>query len=183
MKKILVVLLAVLLFALPVMAQEKDNPVVTNWEGDMEDSFIEKEYAGQFYLFPDYGIQFLVPAGLDPMELTEEDTENSVFGAFASEEGHSIFAQLLNYGVDTLEEVAMFEKEQRGDDMHFAGYYVLNGLNAIIFMDSESDVLVANIETSAPQNFIKITISPISNENLNALSGYILASIQPYSEE
>ena len=151
MKKILVVLLAVLLFALPVMAQEKDNPIVTNWEGDME--------------------------------LTEEHNENSVFGAFASEEGHSIFAQLLNYGVDTLEEVAMFEKEQRGDDMHFAGYYVLNGLNAIIFMDSESDVLVANIETSAPQNFIKITISPISDENLNALSGYILASIQPYSEE
>ena len=77
----------------------------------------------------------------------------------------------------------MFEKEQRGDDMHFAGYYVLNGLNAIIFMVSESDVLVANIETSAPQNFIKITISPISDEDLNALSGYILASIQPYSEE
>ena len=185
MKKLFIVLLAVLLFALPVMAQEQDTPVEISWEGEMEDSFIEKEYAGKFYLFEDYGIQFLVPGGMEPVELDEEDEAHGVFAYFEvpdAPEMH-IVAQFLDYGVDTLEEVAMFEKEQRGDDMLFGGYYVLNGLNAIMFVDTDSDAMICNIGTSSPQQFIKITLTPISNEELNARSGYILASIQPYSAE
>lgn len=183
MKKLFIVLLAVLLFALPVMAQEIDNPVVTNWEGDMEDSFIEAEIPGKFYLFADYGIQFLVPGGFEPMELDEEDETHGVFAFFQAENGNHIVAQYLDYGVDTLEDVAMFEKESRGDDMKFAGFYRINGLDAIIFADTASDALICNIGTSAPQQFIKMTLSPISDEEFNAVSGYIMASIQPLEED
>ena len=184
MKKVLFVLLALCLFVVPVMAQEIDNPVVINWEGDLEDAFIEREYAGKFYLFPDYGIQFLVPAGLDPMELNDEDAELGIFAFFMTEnEEMQVAAQFLDYELETLEEVAMWEKQNRGDDMKFAGFYKINGLDAIIFVDTESDVLVANVATSVPKHFIKVTISPISNEELNSLSGFITGSIMPYSPE
>ena len=184
MKKVLFVLLALCLFVVPAMAQEKDNPVVVDWEEDLEQAFIEKEYVGKFYLFPDYGIQFLVPGGLDPMELTEEDAERGIFAYFMTEnEEMQVVAQFLDYELETLEEVAMWEKQNRGDDMKFAGFYKINGLDAIIFVDTESDVLVVNVATSVPNNFIKITIAPISNEELNSLSGFITGSIMPIPEE
>lgn len=184
MKKILFLILALCLLVVPVMAQEQDNPVVVNWEEDLEQSFIEKEYAGKFYLFPDFGIQFLVPAGLEPLELTEDDTQRGVFAVFTTEdESMEVIAQFLDYEVETLEEVAMLEKENRGDDMHFAGFYQLNGLNAIIFADTNTDALVANIATTVPNHFIKLTIQPISNEELNSFSGYITGSVMPCSEE
>ncbi len=188
MKKVLFVLLALCLFVVPVMAQESpDNPVVTNWEGDLEDSFIEKEYAGKFYLFADYGLQFLVPSDpvpFEPQDLTEEDAEHGVFAVFmTADEKNQILASFLNYGVETLEEVAMIEKENRGDNMKFGGYYQFNGLNAILFMDTNSDVLVAVISTTAEGQYIKIALSSISDENVNAVSGYIMGSIQPYSAE
>lgn len=184
MKKILMVLFALMLFVLPVMAQEIDNPEIVDWEGEMENSFIEKGYAGQFYIFEDYGLQFLVPAGLEPVELSEEDQENGVIGLFATEDfSVQIIASFLNYGVETLEEVAAMEKDARGDNMKFLGYYVINGLNGILFADTANDTFVCNISTSVPENFIKIVLTPISNEDLNALSGYIMASIMPYSEQ
>lgn len=184
MKKLLIVLLALCLFAVPVMAQTQEEPVVTVWEGDLENSFIEAGIAAKFYVFGDYGIQFLVPAGFEPVELTEEHAAHGIFGAFTNEDnGWEIVASFLDYGVDTLEEVAMLEKEARGDNMKFGGFYQINGLNAIIFADVNNDTLVVNVSTSVPQNFIKICLSPISDEVFNSVTGYITGSIQPYSKE
>ena len=82
MKRFIVVLLAVLLFALPVMAQEEDNPVVLTWEGDIEDTFVKEGLSGTIYNINDLGIKFLVPEGLEPTEVSEADMEeNGVFAA------------------------------------------------------------------------------------------------------
>lgn len=184
MKKLIIVLLALCLFAVPVMAQTQEDPKVVNWEEDLEQSFIDAGLAGQFYLFGDYGLQFLVPAGLEPVELTEEHAAHGIFGAFAAEDSdRQIVASYLDYGVDTLEDVAQLEKQARGDNMKFGGFYVVNGLNAILFVDTNSDVLVVNIAATAPQQFIKLTIGPVSDEGLNALTGYFVGSIKPYDPE
>jgi len=186
MKRFIVVLLAVLLFALPVMAQEEDNPVVLTWEGDIEDTFVKEGLSGTIYDINDLGIKFLVPEGLEPTEVSEADMEeNGVFAAFLSEDGKKqIIVSFRDLEVDTLGDVALLARDSIGEEnFHYGGFYRFNGLNGIVFMDANRDQLTAAIGTTEPQHFIQITMLPISNEEMNALSGFVLGSIQPYSAE
>ena len=185
MKKFLLVLFAVLLFAIPVIAQEEDNPVVLTWEDDIENVFIENGHSGTFYNIPDLGIKLLVPEGLEPVELTEtEINENGLAAAFVNEDSSKqIIVSLRDLGVDNLYDLSILARDSIGEGFKYGGFYKLNGLNAIVFMNTERDELTAAISTTEPQYFIQVSILPISDEDMNILSGFILGSIQPYTEE
>ena len=94
MKKMMAGLLAscMLLSAAPAYAAETEAaaPVEINWS-DVTDAL---EAAGQdplemgdFYTFNDIACMMWAPHGLEPQELTEEDTENGMIAYFSTEEG------------------------------------------------------------------------------------------------
>jgi len=184
MKKVLFVLLALCLFVVPVMAQETpDDPVVLNWD-ELADQYVEAGFSGTLYAFNDLGIRLLIPEGYEQQELSEESIENGIEGAFVTEDGEKqIIISLRDLGVETLEEVALLAKDSFGEDFHYGGYYKLNGLNSIMFMNSDTEELTVAVSTTEPNYFIQVSIRPMTDEDVNAQSGYIIGSIQPLEEE
>lgn len=181
MKKIILVLFALCLFALPVMAQTIDDPAVTTWD-ELVDSFLEKGYEGTFYNFTNLGFSILIPSGFTDIEITEALEEKGIVGYFEGEEDESnlILVIIRDLGVETLGEVAEMAVENL--DAQFAGYYKINGFDAIIFADEINDEVVCVIPTNLEGTFIQVSVQPISDELMNAYSGYIFGSLQPFAE-
>lgn len=181
MKKLFLVLLALCLFVVPALAQTEDDPVVTNWE-DLEEDFIATGYSGKFYTFADLGIQFLVPGGLEPLELSEENLEKGFAGIFLSEDESIMLAvSMRDLECETLTEVAELAVSS-SDKIKFGGYYKINGFDAIMFYNEETDQMTCAIPTTADGYFIQVSLNPMTNEEINKLSGFIFGSIQPFEE-
>lgn len=182
MKKILIIVLALCLFVIPAMAQTQDNPTVANWE-DLEEDFIATGYSGTFYTLNDYGIQLLIPGGLEPVELTDEQLEDGFVALFGTDDG-SVYIPVTfrDLECETLPEVA--EMALTGhEERQFGGFYKINGLDAILLYDGGTDHLIVVIPTSLDSHYLQVSITPISNEEINSLSGFIIGSIQPIPEE
>ena len=182
MKNLLILVLAFCLISIPAMAQTQENPTVANWE-DLEEDFIATGYSGTFYTLNDYGIQLLIPGGLEPVELSEEQREDGFVAIFATDDG-SIFIAVTfrDLECETLPEVA--EMALTGhEERKFGGFYKLNGLDAILLFDGAADQLTAVIPTTLDMHYLQVSITPISNEKVNSLSGFIIGSIQPIPEE
>ena len=182
MKKLFAVLLSLCLFVIPAMAQTQDNPQEMTWE-ELEESFQETGYGGQFWNIPSLGISIMIPNGLEQTELSEESIENGFVEIFATEDASvAVMISYRDLGCETLEEVAELVVETI-EDAKFGGFYRINGLDAILFMNPGNDDLTAAIGTTEPGHYIQVSIKPISNEEINSLSGYILGSIQPLEED
>lgn len=182
MKKLLIVFLALCLFVLPVMAQTQDEPQEITWE-ELEESFAETGYGSSFWNIPSLGIQILIPDGLDQTDLSQEQIDDGFVEIFATED-RSV-AVLLSYrdlGCETLADVEELVLENI-EDAQILGYFVINGLDALMFLNPGNDDLTVAIGTTEPENFIQVSIKPISNEEINKLSGFIFGSIQPLTEE
>ena len=81
MKKLFVVLMALCLFVLPVMAQTQDAPQEINW-ADLEESFAETGYGSKFYDISELGFKILIPDGLDPIELSQDNIDHGFVRIF-----------------------------------------------------------------------------------------------------
>ena len=183
MKKLLFVLLALCLFVIPVMAQTADDPQVINWS-DLEDDFEASKFGGTIYNIADLGIQFLVPNGLNPVDLSDASKEDGAVAAFLDETGTlSEVIYFRDLDVDTLTEVAELASRTMGG-FKFPGYFKVNGFDAIMIYSGETDELITVIPTDQPQLFIQLALKPISqSEDLNSVSGFIFGSLSPYSED
>lgn len=182
MKKLFIALLALCLFVLPAMAQTQDDPVAITWE-ELEESFIETGYSGAFWNFPSLGISILIPGGLDPYDLSEEAIASGYEGIFTTEdESVAVMISYRDLGCETLADVEDLIAENM-ENATILGYYTINGLYSLMFMNPANDDLTVAIGTTEPGNYIQVSIKPISNEELNKLSGFILGSIQPLAEE
>ena len=52
-----------------------------------------------------------------------------------------------------------------------------------MFLNPGNEDLTVAIGTVDPEYYIQVSIKPISNEEINKLSGFILGSIMPMEEE
>ena len=183
MKKLFIVLLALCLFVVPAMAQTQDNPQEITWE-ELEESFAETGYNYDFWNINDHGFQIMIPAGLDPIELSQENIDNGFVAVFATEDQDvQVLISYRNLGCETLAELEQLVVENI-ENAQIVGYYVINGLNALMFLNPGDEDLTAAIGTTEPGYFIQVSIKPvISNEEINKLSGFIFGSIQPLAEE
>ena len=182
MKKIILVLFALCLFVIPAMAQTPDNPQVMTWE-ELEESFVEKGGSGSFYNFAKLGFSVMIPDGLEQMELSDESIENGFVDLFANQEDTSMRVLVIvrDLGVTSLEELAQAVVDNMNAQV--AGFYNINGFDAIIFYDTDNNEIVCVIPTNAESTFIQIAVQPADNETMNALSGYIFGSLRPYEGE
>lgn len=182
MKKIFVVLLALCLFVIPVMAQTQDNPEEINW-ADLEESFAETGYNYDFWDIPRLGITMMIPGGLNQTELSQENIDDGFVEIFATDDfSIAVLLSLRDLGCETLDELEDLVAENI-ENAQILGYYRINGLNALMFLNPGNEDLTVAIPTDAPGNFIQVSIKPITNEEINKLSGFIFGSIQPLAEE
>ena len=174
--------MALCLFVLPVMAQTQDEPKEITW-AELEESFIETGYKGAFWNFPSLGISMMIPGGLDQTELSQEAVDRGFVDIFATEdESVVIMISYRDLGCETLADVEELVLENL-EGAYIIGYYKLNGLGALMFVNPENDDLTVAIGTTEPGYYIQVSIKPISNEEINSLSGFIFGSIMPYTEE
>ena len=182
MKKLFIVLLALCLFALPAMAQTQDDPQSITWE-ELEESFVKTGYSGAFWDFPSLGISMMIPGGLDQTDLSQEAVDRGFVDIFTTEdESVAIMISYRDLGCETLAEVEELVSENL-ENAHILGYYTLNGLGSLMFMNPDNDDLTVAIGTTEPGYYIQVSIKPSSNEEINSLSGFIFGSIMPYTEE
>lgn len=182
MKKLLVVLLALCIFVMPAMAQTPDDPQIVNWE-DLEESFIETGYGGDFWNLPSLGISLLIPKGLDQVELSQEDIDDGFVSVFATEDLNvQVLISLRDLECDTLVDVYHLV-ENNIENAQFAGFFRYNGLDALMFLNPATEDLTSVIPTVDDGYYIQVSIKPITNEEINKLSGFIFGSIMPMSEE
>ena len=182
MRKIFFVLLALCLFVVPVMAQTPDNPQVINWS-DLEDSFIETGYSGKFYDYESLGFRIMIPGGLNQAEeLSEDLVEREFIDLFATEDREISVAVTYRFlDCATLEDVAALVQESI-EGAQFAGFFVINGLDALMFLDPGNETMTTAFGTTEEGHYVQVSITPITNQEINSLSGYIFGSIQPLSE-
>ncbi len=182
MKKLLVVLLALCLFALPVMAQTQDQPQEITW-AELEESFAETGYNYDFWNIPRLGITMMIPAGLEQMELSQDYIDNGFVEIFATEDQSvAVMLTLRDLGCETLADVEQLVLENI-EDAQILGYFVINGLDALMFLNPGNEDLTVAIGMTDPGHYIQVSIKPITNEEINKLSGFIFGSIQPLEEE
>lgn len=103
---------------------------------------------------------------------------------FATEDQNvRVLISYRNLGCETLADLEELITENV-ENATIAGYYVINGLDALIFLNPADEDLTAAIGTTEPGYFIQVSLEPvISNEEINKLSGFIFGSIQPLTEE
>ncbi len=182
MKTIYVVLLALCLFVLPVMAQTQDNPQVISW-ADLEESFAETGYNYDFWNIPRLGISMMIPAGLEQTELSQENIDNGFVEIFATEDQSvAVLLSLRDLGCETLADVEQLVVENI-ENAQILGYYRINGLDALMFLNPANEDLTVAIGMTDPGYYIQASIKPITNEEINKLSGFIFGSIMPLEEE
>lgn len=181
MKKLVLVVFMLCLLAIPAIGQTIDSPVTTTWE-ELEESFIETGYGADFYDINDFGFRILIPNGLEPVELSDEQIKNGFIVDFANED-HSaaVIVVYRDMQCESLEELADYIAENLGEDK-IAGYYRMNGLDGLVFVNPENEELVCALKATEGGYFVQVSIQPTSNEELNKLSGFIFGSIQKIEE-
>ena len=182
MKKMLFVLLALCLFVVPAMAQTQDNPEVINWE-DLEEALEKSPYGGRIFNNEFLGISYFVPNGLNQVELTEEQNNDGIMDAYVDETGtiQELFI-LRQMPFSTLEEFADFVSEN-SKESKVLGYYKINGFDALMIVNGETEEMITVINTTTEGYFIQVSLKPMSQESVNAISGFVFGSITPYSAE
>lgn len=187
MKKMMAGLLAscMLLSAAPAYAAETEAaaPVEVNWS-DVTDAL---EAAGQdplemgdFYTFNDIACMMWAPHGLEPQELTEEDTENGMIAYFSTEEGDAAASVVY---VDLGGEDLAYYKGLLAEDEDVSDLsdIVINGINGIGYDLKDKDSRSVAFETDSGY-VLEFTFAPVSDENFESVLTMMMASIQPEQE-
>ena len=168
MKKLfaLVVVLVLALSAVSAFAAEM------NWS-DVEETASQIE--GDFVTFDEIAVKIWMPAVLQAVELTDEDTQNGYIGYFMTEdESAAVAVQYVNTDGMTLEEYAA-QLEEAGLTGIETG--TVNGLPCVSYDNPESDATSISFTTEAGY-ILEVTCSPMSDEGFAATATLIAASIQ-----
>jgi len=180
MKKVLVIMLAVLMLTFSaVCAQETDTVQEINWE-DIATAAEETIQAGSFYKVSDLGIMMWVPDALHETELTDEDIDNGYISYMTTEDGDAVVAVILaDAGVESLE--AWMDTLSGYDDITKLENGLINGLKAVTYFEPEKDTMSVDFAT-VDGSILEFTFWPMSNEGFSQIASIMSASIQPYEE-
>lgn len=187
MKKFVLVLMLALMFVMPVMAQTAEETTHTAIEAehvywdDLEEDFVAKGMDGFFYDIrtDDFGMKLMIPDGMEQSSY-ENMEQDGVVTMFATEDGSKkVFVTYRDLATDTYE--GLVELLNDNYDNVFYKPSIINDLNTLIFYIPDQDTMTGAILVDGT-NFVQVSITPMTDEALNAYSGFILGSIQPLGE-
>ncbi len=172
MKKFYAIIVALCLMMTVALAEEVP---ALNWE-DFEPALEAGGVSGQFYTFDEIDIKIWIPDGINPTELTEEDTENGYIGYFMPDDESAAVA-IMYVDVDgmTLEEYADYLTSEVGAAEVEAG--MVNGFPCVSYRLPEQDSVSVMFTTEAGYA-LEVTCAPLSEENADLVWGAVISSIQ-----
>ena len=172
MKKILCVVLMICMMMGAALAEE--TPAL-NWE-DVVPVIEASGLSGQFYTFEDIAVKFWLPEGLNPVELSEEDTENGLIAYFMpDDESAAVSISYVNVDGASLEDYAAYLSGESDVTEVEAG--TVNGFPCVSYKMPEKDSV--NIAFTTELGYIlEVSCTPVSEENAELVWGVVVASIQ-----
>ena len=176
MKKLLVVVLAVMLLTFAtVSAQETQTVAEVNWN-DVASYAEAVDPNGKFFLVADTGLKMWVPSWMESVELAEADMAEGMIVFLVSNDGNT-FA-VVNYldlegatledGYEGLLELSNYKDVEMG---------VINGLKALSYTAVEEDMIgLSFVDTDG--YMIQFLFYPASDEAFAQVAALMGASIQ-----
>ena len=172
MKKILCVVLMICMMMGAALAEE--TPAL-NWE-DVVPVIEASGLSGQFYTFEDIAVKFWLPEGLNPVELSEEDTEKGLIAYFMpDDESAAVAISYVNVDGASLEDYAAYLSGESDVTEVEAG--TVNGFPCVSYKLPEQDSVSVTFTTEAGYA-LEVTCTPLSVENADLLWGAVISSIQ-----
>ena len=178
MKKMIAMLLLLCVMVMPFsgMAETAEIEIdAINWE-DVSPIIEAGEIEGDFYLMEALELVIWIPAGLNPVELTEEDIANGILYVWADEEEEcAVVITAENVEGMTLE---LALEAAIASNMSDCEFVTLNGLDAVSYKDTETNT--GNVVlVSEEGDIVTFAITPFEGEEAELAFALIMASIMP----
>lgn len=180
MKKLIVLLFVILLFAVPAAAQEQKVTEML-WE-DAKGGLDSTATRGDFVDFEEAGIRIFIPDILTQADLAEPLKNNGYLGYYKNED-HSMM--VLVSKIESEDETpADFVEDMRSyiPEVSMVGLYRINGIDAAIFDDPTHDEHDC-VYKVADDCLIRISVQPFSNWTAAMLSTFVFYSVQMLETE
>ena len=175
MKKLAAILMT--LFLMVSLASAEDAVTVT-WDMVAED-FAQNGFEGAFMPLNDFGVMMLVPEGFEAVELTEEEAAMNMYLKLDAQGQAGIGFQYME---GSAEDFAALAEELSGRGMVGIEYDNVNGLNGLSFdtPDGNAKAILVDCQNGY---LLQITFAPATDETFVKWAQYMVASIQPISED
>ena len=176
MKKIMLVVLAVLMLTFAaVSAQETQTVTEINWE-DVAEIAAEVDSEAQFFLIGETGMAMWIPSVFHDVELTQEDVDAGMV-AFLSTEDADAFVTVMFMDLEGSTFDDVYANILADSDYTEVEQGISNGLPAITYTYEEGDTMtVAFVNDEG--GVLQFMFSPKSNEGFAAVASFMMASIQ-----
>lgn len=175
MKKLIILLFVILLFAVPAAAQDKEVTEIL-WE-DARGGLDSTATKGDFVDFEEAGIRIFIPDILTQADLAEALKNNGYLGYYKSED-HSMMVLVSKIEsedetpADFVEDMRNYIPEVRSVDL-----CRINGIDAAIFDDPTHDEHDCVLKP-ADDFLVRISVQPFSNWIAAMLSEFVFYSAQ-----
>lgn len=175
MKKLAAILMTVFLMVSLASAEE----VFTITWDMVAENFAQDGFVGSYMPLNDFGVMMLIPNGFEAVELTEEEAALNMYLKLDAQGQAGIGFQYIE---GSAEDFAALAEELAGKGMTGIDYYNVNGLNGLAFDTADGNAKVILVDC---QNgyLLQITFAPATDETFVKWAQYMVASIQPISED
>lgn len=176
MKKIMLVVLAVLMLTFAaVSAQETQTVTEINWE-DVAEIAAEVDSEAQFFLIGETGMAMWIPSVFHDVELTQEDVDAGMVAFLSTEEADAfVTVMFMDLEGSTFDDV--YTNILADSDYTEVDKGIINGLPAISYVYEEGDTMtVAFVNDEG--GVLQFMFSPKSDEGFAAVASFMMASIQ-----
>ncbi len=180
MKKILLVMLAVLMLTFSVaFAQETQTVNEINWT-DIEAAVAESGISGDFFAISDLGVMMWIPEVLSEVELDDEDVEDGYICILATEDGEA-GAMVFYEDAEGLDLEGLMAGMSEVEGITELEMGIINGIPALTYSDTENDAMSV-VFMSDKGNAVAFTFFPMSDEGFAQIASIMAASIQPVED-
>lgn len=176
MKKIMLVVLAVLMLTFAaVSAQETQTVVELNWE-DFAEMASEIDSDAQFFYVGETGLVMWIPSVLHDVELTEEDVEDGMVAFLSTEEGDAVVS-VMYFDLEGATFDDVYQNLSADADYSDVELLEINGLPAVSLVYGEEDTMIVNF-VNDEGGMLQFMFYPQSDEGFAAVAAFMTASIQ-----
>ena len=148
-----------------------------HWDEKMQQNFINDGFAGTVYDIDAFGMQMLVPEGLEKRQPTEEELKKDTRLVFENKENDQKIELVLGTIGDcrTLDDVKAFIEEQVPGITVFPTR--INEFDTLVYGTEQTNSMCVLIG-AGDAGFLRVIIHPCMGERNAALASYVAASIQ-----
>ena len=175
MKKFVVLLSILLLFAIPAMAQAQEISEI-DWE-DWKVGLDVTATHGDSVDIEEAGIRLFIPELVKPMDLPEALSSNGYLAYFRSDD----YTMMVIISKETAEgkTPADYVEEMRSyiPEIKMTDQWKINGIDAAIFEDLSHDERDCILKPS-DEFLIRVSVQPVSEYVASMLSDFVFASVQ-----